>query len=375
MSKLQDLKAQRTALYAEFKSQQEQYDGKQMPSEVRAAWDKMHAELNELDVQIDSEERRMAGEKMAVQSTIQQEERKADSKSEMVAFRNYLLGVEDPSIAKRALNGTNGGVLVPTSIADRIEKALGGISGFYSAVDVKTTTSPGNLTVPTFNGAGRRAMPVAEYAQSTRQGLTFDEVTLGAHTLRTDIIPISYELLQDSAFDIEKEIADILVEYLSAGLNYEMTNGTGDKTAMGIVKSATVVSKAGAGITYDDLVNQRKQVKAGYARNASYMMSTATECDLMLLKDGDDRPLWLPSMREGAPATLFGRPVIINDDMADGEVIFGDLKAYKARMVKGFSVIVDKSILIDHLSVALIGYCRMDGRLVNADANPVTILK
>ena len=37
-------------MYAEFKSQQEQYDGKQMPSEVRAAWDKMHAELNELEV-------------------------------------------------------------------------------------------------------------------------------------------------------------------------------------------------------------------------------------------------------------------------------------------------------------------------------------
>lgn len=376
MSKLKDLKDQRAALYAEIQDQQKQYDGKQMDAEARAAWDKKVNELNDLDAQIQSEERRMATEKLAVQSSVQQqEERKADSKSEMMAFRNYLLGIEEPAVSKRALSGTNGSVLVPTTIADRIEKALGGVSGFYGAVDVKPTTTPGDLSIPTFNAAGRRAMPVAEYAQSAKQGLTFDQVTLGAHTLRTDIIPISYELLQDSAFDIEKEIADILVEYLSAGLNYEMTNGTGDKTALGIVKSATVVNKAGAGITYDDLVNQRKQVKAGYARNASYMMNTATECDLMLLKDGDDRPLWLPSMREGAPATLFGRPVIINDDMADGEVIFGDLKAYKARLVKGFSVAIAKEALIEYLSIGIIGYCRMDGRLVNADANPVTILK
>ena len=375
MSKLRQLKEQRTALYAEIQDQQKQYDGKQMDAEARTAWDKKVKELNDLDVQIQSEERRMATEAMNAQSAQQQEERRADSNAEVIAFRNYLLGIEDPGIAKRSLNGTNGSVLVPKSIADRVEKALGGVSGFYGAVDVKPTTAPGDLSIPTFNAAGRRAMPVAEYAQSAKAGLTFDQVTLGAHTLRTDIIPISYELLQDSAFDIEKEIADILVEYLSAGLNYEMTNGTGDKTAMGIVKSATVVAKSGAGITYDDLVNQRKMVKAGYARNASYMMNTATECDMMLLKDGDDRPLWLPSMREGAPATLFGKPVIINDDMADGEVIFGDLKAYKARLVKGFSVAIAKEALIEYLSIGIIGYCRMDGRLVNADANPVTILK
>lgn len=375
MSRLRQLKEKRAALYAEILDQRNQFDGKEMDAEARAAWEKKVKDCKDLDAQIEAEQRFLDMQAREAQAASQQENRQSVANADVIAFRNYLLGIEDPGIAKRALTGTNGSVLVPTTIADRIEKALGGMSSFYNAVDVKTTSTPGELTIPTFDGVGRRAMPVAEYAQSAKNGVDFDSVSLGAHTLRTDIIPISYELLQDSAFNIEAEIAAILTDYLSAGINYELTNGTGTGTALGIVKSAKSVAKAGTGITYDDLVNQRKQVKAGYARNASYMLNTATECDLMLMKDGDDRPLWLPSMRDGAPATLFGKPIVINDDMANGEVIFGDLKSYKARLVKGFTVAVAKEALIEYLSIGIIGYCRMDGRLVNADATPVTILK
>lgn len=362
-------------MYAEILDQRNQFDGKEMDAEARAAWEKKVNDCNDLDAQIETEQRFLDMQAREAQSASQQESRQSAANADLIAFRNYLLGVEDPGILKRSITGTNGGVLVPTTIADRIEKALGGMSGIFNAVDVIPTSAAGELVIPTFDGKGRRAMPVAEYAKSDKQGVDFDSISLGAHTLRTDIIPISFELLQDSAFNIEVKIAEILTDYLSAGLNYELTNGTGTGTALGIVKSAKSVAKAGAGITYDDLVNQRKQVKAGYARNASYMLNTATECDLMLMKDGDDRPLWLPSMRDGAPATLFGKPVVINDDMADGEVIFGDLKSYKARLVKGFTVAVAKEALIEYLSIGVIGYCRMDGKLVNADATPVTILK
>lgn len=382
MSKLRDLKEQRASLIANMTECNEKLNVNPNDAELRASWNDLTAKVEKINNDIEAEERSMELQAYSAQKNLEkqnQEVRATDSKLETRAFVKYLLGeelsAEEKAVQRRSMVGTNGGVLVPKSIADRIEKTLGGESGMFASIDVKTTSNGGELTIPTCDVAGRRAVPVKEYTQSTKNGITFDSVALSAHTLRTDIIPISYELLQDSAFDIEQEIANILSDYILAGINYELTNGTGDQTALGIVKSATVVNKAGEGITYDDLINQRKKVKRGYAKNASYMINSATEADLMLLKDANDRPLWTPSLRDDAPAKLLGKPVVINDDMADGEVIYGDLKAYKARMVKGITIVVAKEALVEFLSIGVIGYCRIDGKLVNSSANPVTILK
>ena len=382
MSKLRDLKEQRASVYTNICDMQKQYNGKEMDAETRGKFDALVEQCADLDKQIRTEEQLMEIQARSAEKNLEKQtgQRNADdSKLEVRAFVKYLLGeelsAEEKAVQRRSMVGTNGGVLVPKSIADRIEKTLGGESGMFASIDVKTTSNGGELTIPTCDVAGRRAVPVKEYAQSVKNGITFDSVTLSAHTLRTDVIPISYELLQDSAYDIEQEIANILSDYILAGINYELTNGTGDQTALGIVKSATVVNKAGEGITYDDLINQRKKVKRGYAKNASYMINSVTEADLMLLKDANDRPLWTPSLRDDAPAKLLGKPVVINDDMADGEVIYGDLRAYKARMVKGVTIVVAKEALVEYLAIGVIGYCRIDGKLINSSANPVTILK
>lgn len=379
MSKLRQLQEKRAALYAEILDQRNQFDGKEMDAEARAAWEKKVNDCNDLDAQIEAEKRFLEIEAREAKAAQQQERNQVDTQAEARAFAKYLIGAEmsaeERSLIKRSINGTAGHVLVPSSIAAKIEKALAGYNGMLQAVDLIRTSTGGDLILPTINDTTKRAQVVAEYGQSTTAGLQFGSVTLKAHTYRTEIIPVSVELLQDAAFDVESFIADLLADRFAAGLNYDLTKGTGENAPKGITLDAKAVNLAGAGIIYDDIVNLRKAVKAKYITGASYMMSTATECDIMLLKGADDRPLWMPSMRDDAPATILGKPVVINDDMDANTIIFGDLKTYKARIARDFSVSVLKEALMEYLAVGVMGFGRADGKLVNAGTDPVAILK
>lgn len=379
MSKLRQLQEKRAALYAEILDQRNQFDGKEMDAEARAAWEKKVNDCNNLDAQIEAEKRFLEIEAREAKAAQQQERNQVDTQAEARAFAKFLIGAEmsaeERSLIKRSINGTAGHVLVPSSIAAKIEKALAGYNGMLQAVDLIRTSAGGDLILPTINDTTKRAQVVAEYGQSTTAGVQFGSVTLKAHTYRTEIIPVSVELLQDAAFNVEQYIAELLADRFAAGLNYDLTKGTGENAPKGITLDAKAVNLAGAGITYDDIVNLRKAVKAKYITGASYMMSTATECDIMLLKGADDRPLWMPSMRDDAPATILGKPVVINDDMDANTIIFGDLKTYKARIARDFSVSVLKEALMEYLAVGVMGFGRADGKLVNAGTDPVAILK
>lgn len=378
MSKLRELKEKRSTVVANIQKMQEQYDGKTMDAEARAAWDKMVAEERELKSQIESEERRLALDGM-VANQKETDHRSADEKKlETRAFVKFLLGqeltAEEKNVQRRAISGTNGSVLVPAGVAPYIESALNGMSGLMQAADVIRTTAGGDLVWPTINNATSKAKVMAQYEQSAKAAKTFSSKTLKAYTYRTDIVPVSLELLQDSAFNIEQYIGELLAKELVDGLNADFTNGTGTNAPKGIAKDAKSVSAAGAGVAYDDVIALMKAVPSAYQGAAKFMMNAKTMYDLALIKDAAERPIWTPAMSAAMPATIFGKEIVLNDDLADNAIVYGDLKKYKIRMVKDYSVAVLREALMEYLSIGIIGYCRADGVLLDAGTNPVAIL-
>ena len=383
MSKrLTELQEKRASVYTNIENMQKQYDGKEMDSEARAKFTALVDECSDLDKQIKTEERFLEVQKASAQRNLErntQERNADDSKLETRAFVKYLLGeeltAEEKAVQKRAINGTAGSVLIPSSIAPYIEKAIAGATGMLQAADIIRTTTGGDLVWPTANNAGVKAKIVAEYGQSQKAGKTFGSKTLKAYTYRTDIIPVSYELLQDSAFNVEQYIGELLAQEFIAGLNADFTNGTGEGAPRGITKDAKAVSLAGEGVTYDDIIEVMKAVPSGYHAAAKFMMNAKTMLNLALVKDGNERPIWTPSMSAAMPATVFGKEIILNDDLEDNNILFGDFKKYKVRMVKDFSAAVMKEALMEYLSIGIIGYGRADGALLDAGTTPVAILK
>ena len=229
--RLRQLQEKRAAQYAEILDMRKQFDGKEMDAEKRAAWEKMVSDCNELDRQIDAEKKFLEMEARSAREKSEQRQQQVDSKAEVRAFAKYLLGAQldnnESALLKRSIPGMAGDVIIPSSIASYIEKALAGRSGMLSAVNIIRTTTGGDLVIPTINDAANRAEIIAEYGESSEETVTFSSVTLKAHTYRTDIIPVSLELLQDSAFNLEQYIGQLLATELVGGLNADFTNGAG----------------------------------------------------------------------------------------------------------------------------------------------------
>jgi HK97 family phage major capsid protein len=106
----------------------------------------------------------------------------------------------------------------------------------------------------------------------------FGSKVIKAFTYRTPIVPLSVELLQDSTFDLDTLIAELLATSFWRGINADLTTGDGDHKPFGIVPSATVSSAtpAATAIKTDDLADLIASVNADYAEVGKFMFNHST---------------------------------------------------------------------------------------------------
>lgn len=389
MGKLKTLKEKRATIYTKIDELRKAADGREMTAEEQQRWDTMLADYDKADKAVEAEERfqevqrRQAAEQVAsrdksVGQQLGEEYRKA--------FADYLLngamGISPESrtiIEQRAgIAGLAGGLIIPKSLASEIEVALKAYGGMFEAGSIIPTSNGGDLILPTVNDTTSKATIVAEYDQSTRKAPSFGSVTLKAYTYRTPIIPVSQELLQDSAFNLDALLSGLLADAFGRGINEDLTTGNGTGKPTGIVTAATAcaTSAAAASIKLDDLIDLIKSVNSAYARNGKFMFNRNTLWELAKIKDQNGHYIWHESARDGSPATLFGKQYILNDDVADigagnASVLFGDFSKYKIRMVQSFRVVRLNELLAEYLSIGLFGFARVDGNLLDAGTNPV----
>src|SRR5690606_39002505 len=91
---------------------------------------------------------------------------------------------------------------------------------------------------------------------------------------------VSAELLQDSAFDLNQILADMLGERLGRILNEHFTTGTGTGQPNGIVTAAATGVTGGVSatpaITGDNLIDLVHSVDPAYRTGARFMMADST---------------------------------------------------------------------------------------------------
>jgi HK97 family phage major capsid protein len=78
-------------------------------------------------------------------------------------------------------------------------------------------------------------------------------------------------------------------------------------------------------------------------------------------------------MSVGEPDMLFGKPVYINEDMADiatgvKSILFGDLSQYYIHEAGGVQILRLNERFADELSTGFIGYRRVDGNVLQSSA-------
>lgn len=344
--------------------------------------DAVMAKLDDLDKKIAREERTLAAEKAEEEhrsrqrptgrdgqasgtdggeerSAEQQEAEYRDAFYAAMRFGGDLSAIEPEQRAllrkgfveaRTQTAGTDsaGGYTVPTQLANKIIETMKDWGPMYDpgVTDEIVTSGGGAFDIPTNNDTANTAAALAEGDDLTDDGtgdLAFGEKNLNAYVYATPWLKISFELLQDSAFNLESFVGRKLGERLGRLANNKLTVGTGSSQPNGIVTASGLgkTAAAAAAIAGDELIGLQHSVNAAYRRSpkCGWMFRDTTLEAIRKLKDGQGNYLWtMGDVRVGAPDLIHGKRYHVNDDvpaMAAGakSIIFGDLSAYIVRKV------------------------------------------
>lgn len=409
MRKSLELRRERAKLWHEAKEILDKYDNDEIRSwagEDEQKFDRLMAEIDKLDEQIQREERlyerKKEEESLEEPTRPAVEQRNQPSQEEYrEAFNNYLrygaagLNPEQRSLlaqnfnqlpaetrALSAVTGASGGYTVPQGFYNQLIDNMKWFGGMrQSRATVIRTSSGAQLPIPTADDTGNVGAIVAENASVAEQDIgSFGQKMLGAYMFTSKIIRVPYQLLQDSAFDIEAYLRQKLAERIGRATNQYFTTGTGSGQPQGVVTGA-VLGKTGANgqttsVTYDDLVDLIHSVDPAYRRQAQFMFHDSTLKAIKKLKDSQQRPLWQPGLTQGEPDTLLGYSYVINNDVPQmaasaKSILFGDFSYYFIRDVLGIQLLRLEEKYADYLQVGFLAFSRHDGILADSGAGMI----
>jgi HK97 family phage major capsid protein len=382
-------------------------DKRDMTGEERSQWEKLHADADKLLKDIETEERQEAAnasvnraiESRAARGELQPSNDPAEvAQIERRAFLDYcangINGMSDENRAimqkrrrelgpdeKRAaqtITTTGGGYTIPTGFVAQLEKSLLAFSNMRQVCRVLRTDGGNPLQFPTVNDTTNKATLTSINTQTTETALVFGQVTLDAYAFRS-LILVPFELLQDTAIDLEAYIREALAERIARGTEEYFTTGSGSSQPQGIVgaSSAGRTAAASTAISYADLVALEHSVDPAYRNGASFMFHDTVLRSLKELVDSDNRPLWKPGLTTGDPDRINGYPYAINQNMAPllstvgKTVLFGQMKKFMIRDVNNMIMLRLTERYADYAQVGFFVFSRHDSELVDAGTDPM----
>lgn len=338
-------------------------------AELRAKRAKVLETLRAFE-ELEAEDMRNASAKVA--------ERKAENNAELEerAFMKWVANKELTAEERAALTMSNSGAIVPNSIQQDVLIGLQGTHGILSAIDLKYTDDSATMTFP-YIISSMTLQKVTIGSSSSEGEAQWKGLQLTANDFKLPTIPVSRTLLLAGGVDARAALVELFTELIGAGLSSKII-ATGDNTndfkaIIGTVKSATAASTSA--IAYTDIIALKSKVKAPFNElgRASFVMASSTKDALIGIVDKNGRPLYIESMSAGVPDKLFGYPVVIDDAMPEiaaqaNVILFGDMKAYKARIVRGIEVATyDESKYREQGCVGMQAFVTGDGRLMYED--------
>jgi HK97 family phage major capsid protein len=308
------------------------------------------------------------------------------------AFNHYLrTGQPNADLVNAQGVGTDpaGGYLVSPQFRARLVEVMKAYGGLAAVVDSFTTERGGDVEYPSVDDTASVGAITAEAAAfTTGTDLAFGTIPLKAYKYTSTGadasagMRVSWELLQDSEFDVEALIARALGTRIARKQAVDWTVGTGTGMPFGISHAgltADVVLAAGNAITYQKLLDIESALDPAYEQNAQWCFNKAAWQKIRAVVDTTGRPLVDPQTSSsigGRPAReLLGYPVTIDQGMGNPATlsqrwgVLGDLQeAYTIRRVADFSLVVNPYSRAIFAQTEYSAWARADGNIQNRKA-------
>lgn len=296
------------------------------------------------------------------------------------------LNAEDWSHIRNTMSTTTnseGGFTVRTDVASSVLDALKAYGGMRSVATVIQTAMGNPMSFPTSDGTSEVGEVIAENTTATDADVSFGTKSLPVYKYSSKVVTVPFELLQDSSVDIEAFVQNRLVTRLGRITNTHFTTGDGSAKPTGIIAAAgTGVTAANSSsqvtaITYDSVVDLIHSVDPAYRAlgNCRFMLNDSAVKVLRKVKDGQSRPIFVPGYETGvpggAPDTLCGYPIVVNQDVASmaasaKSIAFGDFSFYYIRDVMAVEMFrFTDSAFTKKGQVGFLAWMRSGGNLID----------
>lgn len=295
-------------------------------------------------------------------------------------FRVLNDGLVDLGPEGRALStsGTAGGYTIPAEFLRDLVRTMKAFGAVQRVARTITTDSGASMPFPAVDDTSNVGAILGENVQVSEQDVAFTQKTLGAFMYTSKLVRVSFQLLQDTGFNLEEELRSMLGERIARILNQHFTTGAGTTEPQGLVTGGTsgVTAASATAVTADEIISLAHSVDPAYRTSgrARFMMRDSAVALIRKLKDTTNQYLWQPSLQAGVPDSLFGYPVEINQDMPAmttglKPIAFGDFyEGYLIREVRGVQILRLEERYADYLQVGFLGFARYDGLVRNAAA-------
>ena len=346
MSKILELREKRAKAWDSAKSFLDSKRGGDglLSAEDTATYDKMEADVVALGKEIDRLERQasidmelgnptnnpITGKPTTGMGSEKTDRASSDYKR---AFWNTMRGKRDLNVQNALKIGedTEGGFLVPDEYERTLVEALEEENIFRKLANVVATSS-GDRKIPVVASKGEASW-IDEEGTIPESDDSFGQVSIGAYKLAT-MIKVSEELLNDSIFNLESYISKEFARRIGNKEEDAFFNGDGTGKPLGILAATGggqigVTSAGATAITLDEVLDLFYSLKSPYRKKAVFVLNDLTVKAIRKLKDSNGQYLWQPSIKEGTPDTILGRPLYTSAYMptieaAAKSIVFGD---------------------------------------------------
>jgi HK97 family phage major capsid protein len=281
---------------------------------------------------------------------------------------------------QHSTTNANGGYLINGAQVIGVEQAVTDLWDWKSLVNFLPIGSGSVARIPTFNNTGNTAALVSEAGSIADVDVTFSVVDFAEYKVATGCYPVTNEVLLNSAVPLESLINGFIAEQINDKQLDYLTTGTGSSQPGGVVTGSTlgVTAADDVAITQAELLSLYFSVKGVYANSpkCAWMMNRATFAYICGLADSTGRALYGPALNGSPFQTLMGKPVVLNDKMADRAagaktILFGDFSRFY--YVERRKPVMKRSseLYFGTDQMAFIGLTSFDSKVVNAGTGPI----
>lgn len=292
---------------------------------------------------------------------------------ELRAFEDFVLGkVSELRAGEQNVSMSNNGAIIPTSIANRIIKAVEDRCPILAGATVYSVK--GNLKVPVWGKANStHDIAVgysAEFTELTADAGKFTSVDLGGYLVGA-LVLIGRSVETNAQFNITEFIVNQMAEEIAGFIERELLTGTGNSAMQGACNTTNVKTAASAtAITADELIELQSQVKQVYQANACWTMAPSTFLALKKLKDNNGRYLLQDDVTGAFPYRILGKPVYLSDNMPAMEagaasVLYGDYSGMSVNIRENVSIQILREKYATQHAIGVNGWLEMDAKITD----------